>query len=331
MNPPPPAQRRSPTIDNLTISTVTSNSSMEIDLRRVSSMPERGGVETVMSNSDEEDIIRRSQSEGAKPLLKLDQYGFISNMDKHGFVVPTAENPKSVQNGTSASHSQIEQRRTGKWNNMLNSWSIVLKRRPKLVLKRLRKGIPHEQRGKVWLTLCRVKEQQQQNPGLYERYASSKKSPSKALQTVQETIEKDIHRTFPRHSLFYDDGNESEAEFASSPVYGSPLDTLDRINPYDDPEREIVEGQASLRRVLKAYSLHDPDVGYCQGMNFIAGMLLTIVSEEEAFWMLVGTYELKMNRQTCRICFSYTIWNSNHVRTALLYAWVVWGRNARNP
>ena len=298
----PPLQRRSPAIDNLTISTVTSNSSMEIDLRRVSSMPERGGVETVMSNSDEEDIIRRSQSEGAKPMLTLDQYGFISNMDKHGFVVPTTDHQKATQNGTSAADRQVEQRRTGKWNNMLSSWSIVLKRRPKLVLKRLRKGIPHEQRGKVWLTLCRVKEQQQQNPGLYERYASSRKSPNKALQTVQETIEKDIHRTFPRHSMFYDDGNDSEAGLAISPVYGLPFDdTLDRMNQdeEEDTERDIVEGQASLRRVLKAYSLHDPEVGYCQGMNFIAGMLLTIVSEEEAFWMLVGTSKNEM--KSCQI------------------------------
>ncbi len=282
-------QRRSPAIDNLTISTVTSNSSMEIDLRRVSSMPERGGVETVMSNSDEEDIIRKSQSEGAKPLLKLDQYGFISNMDKDGVVVPTVDSQRTTQNGKGASSISVEQRRTTKWNIMLNSWSNVMKRRPKLVLKRLRKGIPHKQRGKVWLTLCHVKEQQQQNPGLYESYANSKESPSKAFQTVQETIEKDIHRTFPRHSLFYDDGNDSEAEMVNSPFGRSLLDSPDRNND-EETEREIVEGQAALRRVLKAYSLHDPDVGYCQGMNFIAGMLLTIVSEEEAFWMLVGKF-----------------------------------------
>ena len=46
-------------------------------------------------------------------------------------------------------------------------------------------------------------------------------------------------------------------------------------------------GQAALRRVLRAYSYYDPEVGYCQGMNFIAGMFLTIMSEEEAFWLLV--------------------------------------------
>jgi hypothetical protein len=49
-------------------------------------------------------------------------------------------------------------------------------------------------------------------------------------------------------------------------------------------------GQASLRRVLRAYSFYDREVGYCQGMNFIAGMFLTFMSEEDAFWLLVGTY-----------------------------------------
>ena len=45
----------------------------------------------------------------------------------------------------------------------------------------------------------------------------------------------------------------------------------------------IGEGQGALRRVLRAYSLYDTEVGYCQGMNFIAAMFLTFLSEEEAF------------------------------------------------
>jgi len=46
-------------------------------------------------------------------------------------------------------------------------------------------------------------------------------------------------------------------------------------------------GQAALRRVLSAYAMYDTEVGYCQGMNFIAAMFLTFLSEEESFWLLV--------------------------------------------
>lgn len=43
------------------------------------------------------------------------------------------------------------------------------------------------------------------------------------------------------------------------------------------------EGQAALRNVLVAYANYDAEVAYCQGMNFIAGLLLTYLSEAEAF------------------------------------------------
>lgn len=51
---------------------------------------------------------------------------------------------------------------------------------------------------------------------------------------------------------------------------------------------EEVLGQTLLRRVLRAYANYDEEVGYCQGMGFIAGMFLTYMPEEEAFWQLVG-------------------------------------------
>jgi len=42
--------------------------------------------------------------------------------------------------------------------------------------------------------------------------------------------------------------------------------------------------RANLGRVLRAYAAHDPAVGYCQGMNFIAGILILVASSEmEAF------------------------------------------------
>lgn len=42
-----------------------------------------------------------------------------------------------------------------------------------------------------------------------------------------------------------------------------------------------------MRRLLVAYARHNPSVGYCQAMNFFAGLLLLLMPEENAFWTLV--------------------------------------------
>ncbi|XP_051025908.1 growth hormone-regulated TBC protein 1 isoform X3 [Acomys russatus] len=45
--------------------------------------------------------------------------------------------------------------------------------------------------------------------------------------------------------------------------------------------------QKTLYNVLLAYGLHNRGVGYCQGMNFIAGYLILITKDEEkSFWLL---------------------------------------------
>eukprot|EP00013_Stygamoeba_regulata_P010172 CAMPEP_0177679830 /NCGR_PEP_ID=MMETSP0447-20121125/29828_1 /TAXON_ID=0 /ORGANISM="Stygamoeba regulata, Strain BSH-02190019" /LENGTH=72 /DNA_ID=CAMNT_0019189079 /DNA_START=80 /DNA_END=295 /DNA_ORIENTATION=- len=42
----------------------------------------------------------------------------------------------------------------------------------------------------------------------------------------------------------------------------------------------------SLRRVLHAYAKRNAAVGYCQAMNYIAGILALLCMEELAFWLL---------------------------------------------
>ena len=51
-------------------------------------------------------------------------------------------------------------------------------------------------------------------------------------------------------------------------------------------------GVAKLNDVLHAYARHNPDIGYCQGMNLIAASLLLIVpTAEDAFWLLTSMIE----------------------------------------
>jgi USP6 N-terminal-like protein len=46
--------------------------------------------------------------------------------------------------------------------------------------------------------------------------------------------------------------------------------------------------------------MYNSEVGYCQGMSTLAGMLLMYLGEEEAFWALnILLTDRKVNRLTC--------------------------------
>jgi len=56
------------------------------------------------------------------------------------------------------------------------------------------------------------------------------------------------------------------------------------VELFRDPEGD---GQIMLGRVLRCFSLHDKDIGYCQGLGFLVGPLLMNMGEKEAFCVLV--------------------------------------------
>ena len=43
-----------------------------------------------------------------------------------------------------------------------------------------------------------------------------------------------------------------------------------------------------LHRVVQAYSIYDPELGYCQGVAFVVGLFLMKMPEEDAFALFVS-------------------------------------------
>ncbi|GER42544.1 Ypt/Rab-GAP domain of gyp1p superfamily protein [Striga asiatica] len=127
-------------------------------------------------------------------------------------------------------------------------------------------GVPMALRGELWQAFVGVRARRVENyyQNLLAPYAEKKnaeleekncESNGKSVGVPEKwktQIEKDLPRTFPGHPALDEDGRNA------------------------------------LRRILTAYARHNPSVGYCQAMNFFAGLLLLLMPEENAFWTLVG-------------------------------------------
>ncbi|KAL3270621.1 hypothetical protein HHI36_021155 [Cryptolaemus montrouzieri] len=124
-----------------------------------------------------------------------------------------------------------------------------------ILFNAIRQGIPRGKRGEAWQFLahqfCMT------NPPMdvsaFPHYNTPYETLLKQLTSHQHAILIDLGRTFPNHSYF------------SSP-----------LGP----------GQLALFNLLKAYSLLDPEVGYCQGLSFVVGVLLLHMEESQAFFLL---------------------------------------------
>jgi len=153
------------------------------------------------------------------------------------------------------------------WGQFLAEWDDGFVREKKFV-HLVNRGIPDQLRGRIWGELAASISGQR----LSEMYGTAVMSNAlseieavypvliekRAERATEEQIRKDLHRTMPDDPMFSEAGGE---------------------------------GQTALYHIAKAYSLYDADVGYCQGMANLAGILLLRMPEEQAFVVLVQLME----------------------------------------
>lgn len=138
------------------------------------------------------------------------------------------------------------------WDMYIDKDNRISKKFDRMVLlQAIKNGVPRTKRGEVWMFLA-----DQFTMGSsavnweaegFPNYNVSYETLLKSLTEHQHAIFIDLGRTFPNHNY-----------------YKQPLGL----------------GQLSLFNLLKAYSILDPELGYCQGLGFICGVLLLHVS----FW-----------------------------------------------
>ena len=103
----------------------------------------------------------------------------------------------------------------------------------------------------MWLKISSALNLKTQNPNKYQDLLHTATNIEKS---VADAIQADIPRTYPENIYF--------------------RDTADGL-------------MGPLSNVLTAYAMHNPTVGYCQGLNYITGMLLLVSKNEvDSFWLL---------------------------------------------
>ncbi|XP_025197152.1 growth hormone-regulated TBC protein 1 isoform X1 [Melanaphis sacchari] len=141
-------------------------------------------------------------------------------------------------------------------------WSRLLASNPELkrnsqLKKFVRRGIPFSLRAQTWTSISGVQKlKDKYGPNTYKRMLNKPIN-----EDIRNIITVDVPRTYPDNIYFHPNS----------------------------------ENQKTLFRILCAFAACNPDVGYCQGLNYIAGLLLLVTKNEETcFWLLRVLVENKL-------------------------------------
>ena len=180
-------------------------------------------------------------------LIFTDDYGFIENNNSKAKKKKELEENNALNRKKKSLKTLLRiNARLEKWNYMIQNYEEFSTKRKVLLKSRTRKGIPDSLRGYVWQLFA-----DKDKYYVKDLYQNLENEPIK--EDLETVIIKDLDRTFPLCQFFRE-------------KYGN--------------------GQRKLYKVLLAYSKYNKNVGYVQGMGFLAAVFLIYMDEESSFYML---------------------------------------------
>ncbi|KAI1774893.1 TBC domain-containing protein [Hypoxylon cercidicola] len=218
-----------------------------------------------------------------------------TDRDRYGFRKSNQYVSQEQYDGWNQGYTDYLARRRRKWNAFLREHGLMTDNpnrfppRSNKTKRFVRKGIPPDWRGAAWFYYAGGPAVLAKHPGMYDNLLKQK-----AKEVDIEAIERDLHRTFPDNVRF----RSSQSPTASDQGMQRGFEESEGTGKAN--EKRMI---SSLRRVLHAFSIYNPRIGYCQSLNFLAGLLLLFVeTEEHAFWLLniitrvylPGTHEMSL-------------------------------------
>jgi hypothetical protein len=184
--------------------------------------------------------------------------------DQYGFKKATLNVSVQQYDVWYNTYEQYVSRRRGKWVALMEKSSLFttnpnrFPERCEKVRRYARKGYPPEWRGAMWWYYSNGERKLQEMSGVYSSLLARVRQ-GELNKDDWEAIERDLDRTFPDNIHFRPDPTPEnpEGKFQEEP--------------------EIIK---DLREVLQCFALNNPNIGYCQSLNFIAGLLLLFMKQD---------------------------------------------------
>ena len=202
---------------------------------------------------------------------------FAAPRDRYGFKKVSHHVTLQQFDAWEVGYKEHIERRRIKWDSLMKQYGLSTDQPTRFppktdkVKRYVRKGVPPEWRGAAWFWYAGGPKLQKTHEGAYFGHLLNIKKGGVLKDIDREHIERDLNRTYPDNIRFKPDLVPGDPEAGANGSHGDPSDPTSQETP-------IVR---ALRRVLQAFAVHNPGIGYCQSLNFIAGLLLLFLDEDE--------------------------------------------------